>query len=106
MSIKDPTLRCAMANFIAAMKDRLAEKEKKGYSGLDGKYPTENLLYETQDDLELLLKGRPTKRACIDIANRCMMIHYRLENGKTGTEPDPRRGLTADGHGVFPPVPA
>ena len=77
--IKDKKLDEAVNEFASDMKDRLAEKERKGYKGWEGSYQKDKLLTEIQEDV-LAIHTQPTKKKLSDIANRIMMLSYRIKH--------------------------
>jgi hypothetical protein len=91
---KDKKLCKAVENFAAAMLDRLAEKEAQGYDGWDNEniVPVDELveaLIEDAKDIRVLSRRQRQswqpytyeviKKLAIDIANRSMMIVYRVQ---------------------------
>lgn len=81
MQIQEKKLENAVDDFMSKMKLRLAEKEQEGYWGWDGVniegMIMDNLTSHILMDAEELSK-KPSRKACIDIANRCMMVYYQL----------------------------
>lgn len=81
MNIRSKKLNAAVKEFVRAMKTRLAQKEREGYKGWDGKYPDRYLLAGMKANV-LMLSDADTPAAlipklCTDIANWCMMVRYR-----------------------------
>lgn len=82
MKIKSRRLEKEVDEFVVDMKSRLAEKERVGYKGWDdlGVCLTSTLIDDINLDAEELTQN-PTRKLCADIANRCMMVSYRLNKG-------------------------
>jgi hypothetical protein len=81
MEIQDWKLEKAVHDFTCEMKLRLAEKEQMGYGGWNGPniggIVVDNLTSHIFMDAEELAK-KPSRKLCIDIANRCMMVFHQL----------------------------
>jgi hypothetical protein len=81
MEIQDLKLEKAVHMFSDEMRSRLAEKEREGYRGWDGLnidgMLMDCLILDIKDDAAKL-KEKPTRKLCIDIANRCMMVFNQL----------------------------
>lgn len=90
MKLKDKELDKAVNNFTALMKERLAEKERATYTGWNDEQKISSAFLAIEiasDSLYMRDTLYPVKkisnfdicaRLCIDIANRAMMLHYRL----------------------------
>lgn len=73
--------------FTDAMKSRLKEKFKAGYTGWDGEHPEEDLCDQICMDATLIGVGDPNGndfQRAIDIGNRSMFIWHRRTHGKDG----------------------
>jgi len=68
--------------FAAAMKARLAEKEKEGYTGWDGEHSESDLCDQIMTDADDILSGTADEdtTVAVDIANRAMMIFWRRKH--------------------------
>jgi hypothetical protein len=88
MKILDKRLAKATSIFVKEMRSRLAKKERDGYTGWDGKHPTTDLIKQAISDLDVLSTGMGLNmpKLCIDIANRCMMVHFRLTHAAKNTK--------------------
>lgn len=75
--LPDPPVRhtddIAVDRFAAAMKAKLAEKRRQGYTGWDNKHDC------SREHLVGLLHRHIVKGDPIDVANFCMMLHQRGE---------------------------
>lgn len=75
MDLQKEKMRLSQAvDFFANdMKARLFEQAESGYTGWDKEYPTDDLWDEIKDDAE-----NERELRSVDIANRAMMIWYRI----------------------------
>lgn len=72
-------LCCAVDKFADAMKLVLKEKMNIGYRGWNKKSPpTDVLCLQANKDTVEILKGHDIVKHCVDVANRMMMVWYRL----------------------------
>lgn len=69
----------AWREFSNEVEQRLKEQQRKGYTGWDGSYPTESLQNEIMADGCDLIRGTGSKKKCVDIAARSMMLHKRID---------------------------
>ena len=79
--IKQKKLSTAVAKFTSAMRTRLAQKEKEGYTGWDDNKQIHHktLADAMMDDVKKLGRGNElNQKLCIDIANRAMMLWHRM----------------------------
>jgi len=82
VTIKSKRLNAAVNAFVRDMKKRLAQKEAIGYKGWDSAAKTgcsnASLIADIEEDIKVLdLNISPV--TCADIANRCMMLSYRIK---------------------------
>ncbi len=64
--------------FAEAMKERLRQKEKEGFTGWDDpKKIGDNTLAAKITKISLIFKGVMSKKNLIDIANYAMFLWYR-----------------------------
>ena len=75
-------LNQAVDEFAAAMKARLAEKEKEGYTGWDGEHSESDLCDQIMTDADDILSGTADEdtTVAVDIANPAMMIFWRRKH--------------------------
>ena len=78
----------AVKIYAAAIKKRLDEKAAKGYSGWDGKDPSDvELLRSLTTDAQTLWvtpleATRNRRKLLVDIGARAMFLYYRLSNNE------------------------
>jgi hypothetical protein len=83
MKIRSKKLNIAVNEFVKALKQRLAQKERQGYIGWndDTIITTSKLEHQIEDDVFLLKNtndGKLYEKACLDIAARSMMLWNRV----------------------------
>jgi len=76
---KKPTVIGEWRRFSKAVEKRLLRKQREGFTGWDGKYPSNQLKQEIIDDVVLLEGEVSERKLCEDIAARSMMLWRRSQ---------------------------
>jgi hypothetical protein len=77
MTTEEQKLCKAADDFNEAIKERLLQKAREGYTGWDGDYPAAHLAAEIRQDTRTSDNG---KSKAVDIGARAMMLWFRKES--------------------------